>query len=320
MSTQIDPVTGVNLAGRGGTELMAERIDNMLNPKLAEKFQIVHSRMNAVELDPKKKKILVVHDLPNDPMYEGLRGDGWQKFDKIVFVSYWQQQMFNAYRGVPFAAGTVIRNCIEPIEAHEKPDDGKIRLVYYSTPHRGLDILYAAFKQLAKEYDNIELDVYSSFDLYGWPEKNEQYKQLFQSLRDHPKIRYHTSVSNDKIREVLKKSDILAYPSTWQETSCLVLIEAMSAGLMCVHSSLGALPETSFGMTAMYDYHEDPMVHANRFYVELKTAIEFYNHKNRKKQMVNRLANDKIIADFHHNMAQRKIEWNNLLKRLLTDG
>jgi UDP-glucose:(glucosyl)LPS alpha-1,2-glucosyltransferase len=311
--------TGVNLKGKGGTELMAARIFDGVNPSLLQHFQLIHSRFADCELDPKKKKILVVHDLPQDPMYDKLANGGWDQFDKIVFVSYWQQQMFNAYRGVPFSKGTVIRNAITPVEEHKKPDD-KIRLIYFSTPHRGLDILYAAFNQLAKEYSEIELNVFSSFGLYGWPENDKPYHDLFDKLRKHKRINYHTSVSNERIREELKNSHILAYPSTWQETSCLVLIEAMSAGLMCVHSSLAALPETSFGMTAMYDYHEDPQAHAQRFYVELKTAIEMYRNRNMRSAMQQRLRNDKVIADHHHNWNDRKLEWNNLLKTLLTEG
>jgi len=309
--------TGLNLDGKGGTELVAARITKGLNPSLAKNVQIIHSRFAECVQDSLKKQILVVHDLPQDPMYEKLANGGWDKFDKIVFVSYWQQQMFNAYRGVPFSKGTVIRNSIEPIEKHTKPTD-KIRLIYFSTPHRGLDIVLAAYKALSQEYgDAIELNVFSSFQLYGWPENDEPYKELFDELRNHPYINYYGSVSNERIREELKKNHILAYPSTWQETSCLTLIEAMSAGLMCVHSSLAALPETSFGMTAMYDYTEDRQAHADRFYVELKSAIEIYLNKNMRAKMAQRLANDKTIADFHHNTEARSLEWNNLLKRIL---
>jgi len=309
--------TGVNENGMGGTELMAARIFKDVNQSLLNQFQIIHSRFADVELDPTKKKILVVHDLPQDSMYDKLANGGWEQFDKIVFVSYWQQQMFNAYRGVPYSAGTVIRNAIEPIEVHEKPTD-KIRLIYFSTPHRGLDLLFAAYKQLSKEFENeLELNVYSSFGLYGWEANDKPYADLFKQLRDHRHINYHKSVSNDEIRVALKQNHILAYPSTWQETSCLTLIEAMSAGLYCLHSSLGALPETSFGMTAMYDYNEDPQQHANQFYSELRTSILLYKNKNQRKAITKRLANDKVICDFHHNWTTRKLEWNNLLKRLL---
>ena len=258
-------------APRGGTELMADRI-NSLPPELLSKFQIIHSRVR--DLDSSKKKIYVLHDLAGDPEVAHLANDGWKRFDKLVFVSHWQQQMYNAYLGVPFSAGVVIQNAINPIEVHEKPDD-KIRLMYFSTPHRGLELLYPAFDHLYKKWgDKIELNVFSSFGLYGWEERDKPYEELFDALKAHKGINYSKAVSNEKIREELKRSHILAYPSIWQETSCLVLIEAMCAGLTCVHSSLAALPETALGSSYMYDYTENDQHHLNRFVDVLDEAVE----------------------------------------------
>ena len=301
----------------GGTELMAARIERDVNPSLLEQFNIIHSRVR--ELSQTKKNILVLHDLAQDPEVQHLKDGGWEKYDLLVFVSHWQQEMYNLYLGVPYSAGIVMRNAIEPIEEHTKPNDGKIRLMYYSTPHRGLDILYAAFNQLAKEYDNIELNVYSSFDLYGWKERDEPYKELFQKLTEHPKIRYSKSVPNDKIREELKKTHIFAYPSKWKETSCLCLIEAMSAGCTAVHSSLAALSETSMGMTSMYGYLEDDIQHANRFYLELKNAIEMYQHQGKRKHIEQRLKVTKAFADSNFSWHNRSLEWSKLLEVLTNE-
>jgi glycosyltransferase involved in cell wall biosynthesis len=127
---------------------------------------------------------------------------------------------------------------------------------------------------LYKEFgDKIELNVYSSFDLYGWHVRDKPYELLFEKLRAHPGINYSKSVSNDVIREELKRSHILAYPSIWQETSCLVMIEALCAGLVCVHSSLAALPETAMGSTYMYGYTENVEHHMTRFEANLRDAI-----------------------------------------------
>ena len=305
-----------NLVARGGTELMAERI-NSLPKDLLSHFNIIHSRNTG--LDPTKKNILVCHDLALDPMYSYFKDGGWRQFDKIVFVSHWQKQQFQDYLGVPPSASVVLKNAITPIPEHEKPTD-KIRLIYYSTPHRGLDILYSAFVPLAKAFDNIELNVYSSFDLYAWPERDKQYKGLFDKLRGHTKINYHKSVSNEQIREELKKNHILAYPSTWQETSCLVLMEAMSAGLTCVHSSLAALPETAMNLTTMYEYHEDPQAHAQVFYTVLRNKIITYQNENTRRQEQDNILTQKALADIIYNWKFRSREWQMLLKNMLTSS
>ena len=299
---------------RGGTELMAGSI-NTLPVDLLSYFQIVHSRIPE-ELDQTKKKILVLHDLVGDPMYDQLRDGGWKMFDKLVFVSYWQKQQFQDYLGIPSSASVVLKNAITPIEDHVKPDD-KVRLIYFSTPHRGLDLLYSVYKPLAKEFSNIELNVYSSFDLYSWPERDKPYIGLFDKLRGHKAINYNKSVSNEVIREELKKNHILAYPSTWQETSCLVLMEAMSAGLLCVHSSLAALPETAMNLTMMYEYHEDPQKHAEIFYSQLRAAIIAYSNPNTRAQIKGNLNTQRLLANSVYDWNGRSRQWQHLLKSLL---
>lgn len=298
----------------GGTELMANRILEGCNPSLLEHFQIIHSRVR--DLDPDKKKILVLHDLAGDPEVAHLKDGGWEKFDQLVFVSHWQQQQYNLFLGVPFEKGIVLKNAIEPIETHQKPN-GKIRLIYTSTPHRGLNILYPVFAELAKEFDNIELDVYSSFNLYGWPERDKPFQDLFKQLEDHPQVNYHGSQPNHVVREALKNAHIFAYPSTWQETSCLCLIEAMSAGLMCIHSSLAALPETSMGLTPMYGYIETPDDHAQRFYLELRNAIQMHSVDNIRRQIEVYQNNVKQMVDYTYGWNNRRTQWDQLMKGMM---
>ena len=287
---------------------MADRI-NSLPPELLSQFQIIHSRVR--EIDASKKKIYVLHDLPGDPEVEHLKNGGWQRFDKLVFVSYWQQQMYNAYLGVPFSAGVVLQNAIEPIAPHVKPKEDKVRLMYFSTPHRGLELLYPSFDYLYKKYNDVELNVYSSFNLYGWEQRDKPYEPLFEKLRQHPGINYSKAVTNDIIREELKRSHILAYPSIWQETSCLVMIEAMCAGLTCVHSSLAALPETAMGCTYMYDYTENHNDHVNRFTQTLEEVIldtlAGYTVSEERVEFINDT----------YSWESRKIQWENLLTSLL---
>lgn len=306
-------INELNQKAMGGTELMQKRLHASVSPSILGNFQIIPSRLR--ELEKGKKHIYWVHDLAGDPEVQHLKNGGWKKFDKIVFVSHWQQQQYHDILGVPFSAGTVIKNSIEPIETHDKPS-GPIRLVYFSTPHRGLDITVQIFNELWKTYgDQIELDVISSFALYGWKERDKPYLPLINFCKGHKQINYYDSMSNEKLREHLKTCHIFAYPSTWVETSCLCLIEAMSAGLTCVHSSLGALPETSMHLTMMYDYDEDKNRHAQVFYSNLKSAIDMYRGKN-VQSIINNVNQVKMVSDSVFNWDARVVEWENLLRHL----
>ena len=84
---------------------------------------------------------------------------------------------------------------------------------------------------------------------------------------------------------------IFAYPSIWPETSCIALIEAMSAGLLCVHSAYAALPETSANWTMMYPISEDHQQHCNIFADNLVSAVNVVNEQFMQDRLNARLMN-----------------------------
>lgn len=293
----------------GGTELMMERLYSSLNKELLDKFQIIPSRVR--ELNPNKVRILYLHDLPEDPESQHLKDEGWRKFNKLVFVSNWQMQKYIDYYNIPWEKCIVMQNAIKPIPNHEKPRD-EIRLGYWSTPHRGLEILVPVFLNLVQKYPNLKLDVFSSFKLYGWPERDKAYEKLFEICKEHPNIDYHGSVDNKTLREKLRKIHIMAYPSIWAETSCLCLMEAMSAKCLAVHSNLGALHETSANWTYMYQFHEDPNKHAGLFHNILEQAISNYWDN----ELQARIESTKTYTDIFYNWSYREKQWEGLLTAL----
>ena len=309
-------VNELNKNARGGTELMQERLHKSIPEQLLNKFQIIPSRVR--ELDPDKKKILWLHDLPHDPESEHLKDPELRKrFSKIVAVSDWQMQMYNIISGVPYAESFVIKNAIDPIPVEKKEYNGTVNLIYHTTPHRGLEILIPVFEELSRIHDNIHLDVYSSFSIYGWEERDKQYQQLFDRCRAHPKITYHGAVPNEEIRQALVKSHIFAYPSIWPETSCLAAIEAMSAMNLVVCPNFAALAETCSNFAMMYQFNENKNLHAVQFAhtldIAIKTVIQnrgtTYPYLDFQKQ----------YFDYFYSWDKRKGEWLALLNSLDND-
>ena len=124
---------------------------------------------------------------------------------------------------------------------------------------------------------------------------------------------YHGSVSQDKLREAVAQSHIFAYPSIWQETSCLCAIEAMSSRALTVTSSLAALPETCSNYALMYNYTEDVNAHANMFFKVLNHAINVI----KSGAASNYLKAQKEYFDRNYSWEMRKEEWTFLLNSLL---
>ena len=108
---------------------------------------------------------------------------------------------------------------------------------------------------------------------------------MYDFCRNTEGIVYRGSIDNNQLREELPNFDILAYPCTFEETSCIAVIEALSAGLNVVTSNLGALPETTEGLATLYPYLMDKQTHAAFFASILEKEIaEVRNGKNLEHQ------------------------------------
>lgn len=316
MSIVYDPV---NLNAASGTELMMRALEQRLDGSLSNHFSIGRAIM--LFKDHPTTRIYWTHNLPGQmnirevSEYHALRTENRWKFnDRIVFVSEWQKQQYiNHYKfsAEDIARTKVLRNAIVPIPHHHKPDD-KIRLIYMSVPERGLQILYDVFEKIAPKYD-IELEVFSSYKIYGIPNTDIVHRQLLDKVKSHPQIRYHGTATNEAVREALQRAHIFAYPSTFLETSCLAMIEAMSANCMCVHSDIAAMSETAAGFTTMYPYTSNRAEHADVFQRQLELAI----YRHRSGYTVD--PQQKTYIDQHYSWDTRIVEWEQYLQGLTSE-
>jgi glycosyltransferase involved in cell wall biosynthesis len=283
------------------------------------------------KLNQNKIRILWIHSYPiqNEQILNSLEiepkplaNGGWNKFHKIIFISHHQMENWINTYNIPRSHCNVMKHALEPIELQKKPKD-KIVLVYHSNPQRGLSLLVDVFERLCEEYDNIELKVHSSLKIYNDKDnllmKNaldweEGYKKsdLYERLEKHSKIHNIGYLPNEELKKSLASSHIFAYPNIFVETFCLSLLEAMSAGCLCVHPNFGCLPETASNWTMMYDYHDKIILHKEIFYQHLKKAIDIVNNKKTQKH----LKMQKEYVDYLFNSERRTQDWINLLESL----
>jgi len=300
----------------GGTEIFMRFLyDGTIPRELLQEAQIIPARVRELQND--KLRILTLHNLAEDPESSPLKDSSFRdKFHKIVFISNWQMQQYMSLLNIPYSDKmTVIESGSENIDVklQDKPTD-VINLVYASTPQRGLAILVEVFNKLCEKHKNIRLHVHSSFKLYGWDDYDAQFEELYQKCRDNPQIIYHGYTPHAELKAALKDYHILAYPNIWQETQCRVLIESMSAGLLCVHPNFGGLWDTSAGLNFTYQGDQDMHRHANIFYYELDKAIE--NLTRNREDLNQYLTFVKSYADFRWSTRKAHFLWQKLLTEL----
>lgn len=237
-----------------------------------------------------------------------------KQIKKFVFVSHWQSEKFRQIYKIPSVKTEVIQNaCLGVPDREIKVPQDKIKICYTSTPWRGLDVLLRAWEISPPE--NCELHVFSSTKIYGKEfSDNEEFKfnKLYEKCKTLPNVVYRGAVRNEDLRKELVEFDILAYPSTFEETSCISVIEALSAGLRVVTSNLGALPETTEGWARIYPYKTEKEIHAEYFSEVLNDEVE----KLRKGELTDHLTNQITIYKKKWSWDEREKEWRKLLESI----
>lgn len=301
----------------GGTELINARLHEAL-PELTSQVQIICSRPEQVVLED-RPRILWLHDLAQDPAVAKLRDAGYRaQFNKLVFVSHWQQQQYNMILGVPYSEGVVIKNGIPPMDVvFPKPKvDGKLRFIYTPTPHRGLALLAAAADALKNMRQDWELHVYSSLKLYGWADQDKQFEPLYDALRANPCVVYHGTAPNDEVRQACLDAHVFVYPSVYQETSCMAIQEAMMAGCLAITTNLAGLPETCGEWAWMMHFTEDPNVLAQRTLDAMGFALQVYDEDHVQQAL-------QFQASYfrhYYSWDSRVVAWRKLLEESVKEG
>jgi glycosyltransferase involved in cell wall biosynthesis len=232
------------VAPQGGSDIMLDGLRKHV--EVPEDVNIIMSVCDEKMIKSGMKNIVWQHLSYDQEFTQGLKDKYFlRQVDTFVYISHWQHEKFRYMHHIPLHNSVVIKNAIEPIEFIERPKGEKKKLIYTSAPFRGLDILLDSFALLNR--DDIELDVYSSTIMYGSDYAQytgNQYDPIFDRARSLKGVNYKGYASNDEVKKALQSSDIFAYPSIFEETCCLAMVEAGAAGCQMVTTNIGALAET----------------------------------------------------------------------------
>jgi len=201
----------------------------------------------------------------------------YSKIGKFIFKSKWQADEFVKYLGIDKQKVFVSRNGVDlSLFKDTSVKRDRYRLIYTSTPYRGLDVLLDIFPRVRKDFPELKLYVFSDMEVYGMPKGSamEEYKEYFKKI-DQPGV---FNMGNVKLKDLAReymKTYIHAYPSHFEETSCNAAIQAQAAGVPTITSKLAALKETIIDNKTgkLIPGNAHSMLYKFRFINELKKLL-----------------------------------------------
>jgi len=302
---------------RGGTELQFEYLRKYVDPTLLDQVQITTSVPEKIPLHPTKMNILWQknsYDQPNlAPWFKDKSNHS--KYDWYVFNSHWNYEKFRMMFDIPTEKSLVIKNGIDNIKPRDlKQKKDKIKLIFHPTPWRGLSVILAAMQYVKNP--NVELDVYSSTEVYGEAFKKNSdhlYQGLYDQAKQLPNVNYIGYKPNEYIKENLHNYDIFAYPNIWEETFCISAIEAMAAGLYIITTDYGALFETCAEFSSYIPYQKDYLLLAQNF----AFAIDAISNNLTSPGIVSHLELQIKYTNNFYNWNKQANAWSQFLKGAL---
>ena len=185
--------------------------------------------------------------------------------DLIMGVSPWHRDFIR--KTYPFIDPTKIvatRNGID--KSKFNPNDPlppkKQKLVFTSSPDRGLNLALDLFSRVKEEVKDAELHVYYGFDNalktiaaaqsvngldHGLLSKEEiesmtkEIEFMTSKIEETKGVVMHGRVSQAQLANELLESKIWFYPTHFQESSCISVMEAQAAGCIPITTALAAL-------------------------------------------------------------------------------
>ena len=194
-------------------------------------------------------------------------GEVTAHYDQMLCLTPFHKRFVMASQGVSSDKITITRNGIRPerfADSDPKTSNpfasrkNSNKIVFPSSPDRGLDRAMIVLDEVRKTYPDIELHVFYGIEhLHKWGHAELQ-QRLKTMMESRPWVKYHGATQQDVLMDHFKEAVIWLHPCDFIESSCITAMEMVCAGVYPVTRSLGGLADTlsaakSSGMATLLD-------------------------------------------------------------------
>jgi glycosyltransferase involved in cell wall biosynthesis len=98
----------------------------------------------------------------------------------------------------------------------------------------------------------VKSKVFSSLKVYQVTTDRDEWEPLYRRCAETAGVEYVGLLTQPELpRELRSSINILAYPNTFAETSCISVMEALASGCFVLTSNWGYLPKTTAGFARL---------------------------------------------------------------------
>ena len=186
-----------------------------------------------------KKNIAMIHDV-------FLIINGWRKqhevlqnkIDKYFCLSNAHKQFVSQHHNISMDQIVMTSNGLDFSRFDKKVEKNPYKMIYSSSPDRGLEVLLDLFPKVKAMVPEVTLDIF-----YGFENFRDQVfvKKMLEKIKATPGVNYKGRIGQDELAEHFLESSIWAYPSGFSETFCITATEAMASQAVVLSSNFWGL-------------------------------------------------------------------------------
>ena len=232
------------------------------NPAMLTKFAMSHPQQS-------------IWFLAQDEWYPSWKPEHSQIIDRFIPIS--TPHARSCLRHMPSLQGKVwissngIKcDLIREIEADGVPIRNPKRLMWASSPDRGLKYLLQSFRRAREYVPDLELHCFYGFDNIDKLIASDVAYKYFVKLKEEilrlskqPGVTWHGRVSQRQLYHEWLMSGLWCYQTNFSETSCITCMEAQALGAIPITNPYWALGENvTYGVFIEGDAYGDPLTQA----------------------------------------------------------
>lgn len=212
-----------------------------------------------------------------------------QNFDKMLCLSPFHKRYVQAMQGISDDKIILTRNGIDPSRFTGKSVKNPNKIIFPSSPDRGLDRSIKIVELARYEKPDLELHVFYGFDNLRKYGLSEMADKLEKMISERPWVKYHGFTEQKELAHHMEESSVWLYPANFIESFCITAIEALAAGCYPLVREIGALQDTlkwasDNGMATLLDFNCETDVEYKTW---AKSLVDIIDNKSWEKIKVN---------------------------------